>query len=93
MGAKGPYAFRRRSGKGYRLYFANPQSGTPACKTAERLIKIDGVSEVMVTEGEYGFIVKAEARPDPQGRKVYNAIQSCVKSTPRQVTTHFKYVK
>lgn len=90
-GAKNPYAVRH--GKGYRFYLVNPQSGASASKTAAKLMKISGVSEVIITEGRYGFIVRAQAETAPQGRRVYSAIQSCVKGSLSEAVAHFRYVK
>ena len=79
VGAKVRTPVRRQCGKGYRFYFANPQSGMSACQTAERLMKISGVDEVMVTEGEYRLNRQSRSPVRPRGRKVSSEIQNCVK--------------
>jgi hypothetical protein len=93
MGVKGPYAFRRRQGTGYRLYIVNPRSGSSASRTAEKLIKIDGVKEVLVTEGSCGFVVKAGARTEPESRKVCAAIQSSAGGSTKEIIAHYRYRK
>ncbi len=49
----------RRDGRHYSLFFIRPKARTNAHRYAERLAQIKDVAEVMVTEGECGFIVKA----------------------------------
>jgi DNA-binding Lrp family transcriptional regulator len=83
---------KRQSGRIYNLYLMNPKSGSAACEIAEKLMKISAVEEVLVTEGDYGFMVKAKATPD--GRRVYNAIQGQARGETRTLTTsYYRYRK
>ncbi len=43
----------------YSLFFIHPDGGSNAHEAAERLMKIKGVAEVMVTSGQYAFVVKS----------------------------------
>lgn len=69
-----------RQGQHYNLFFIRPQEKVDAGKYAEKLASEDSVAEVMITEGECGFIVKARARQNsgalPFSRNSYKRITS-----------------
>ena len=91
-GAKNPYSARRYGGK-FRFYLATPESGAPVHQTVDRLMKISGVDEVVVTEGKYGFIVRSKESEGAAGRRVYRAIQGHSKGNIVEITAHYRYVK
>jgi len=43
-----------------KFYLIRPQHGTCTSHAVKRLISMNGVEEVHVTEGDYGFIVRAK---------------------------------
>ena len=49
------------SGHHYDLFFIKPKSNANAHKYAKKLASMKNVAEVLVTEGECGFIVKARS--------------------------------
>jgi hypothetical protein len=53
------------------FYMVNPPSGAPINSTVRQLMKLESVREVHVTEGDYGFIIKAMA-----GRASRGSVQS-----------------
>ena len=55
MGGKGI----RRVSRGYHYFFVKPGCNRDVHKAAARLMAIESVREVSITEGEYGFVVKA----------------------------------
>jgi len=50
----------KRISKNYRLYLVKPQEKKDAHALAERIASIKSVDEVMLTEGEYGYLVKVK---------------------------------
>lgn len=50
----------RRNDRFYNLFFIKPKENINAYKYAENLASIKNVAEVMITEGECGYIVKAK---------------------------------
>ncbi len=50
-------------GKGscFDLFFVKPLKGSNAHEAAKALSRLKGVREVLLTEGSYGFVLKAEA--------------------------------
>ncbi len=90
-GARNPGALGRRDGRRYRFYLATPESGATVHQTVERLMKISGVDEVVVTEGKYGFIVKS--RENAENKRVHRAIQGHSKGDIVEITAHYRYVK
>ncbi len=76
-----------------RFYLINPRSGSNASGTAEKLLKINGVDEVLVTEGGCGFMVKTYAKTGPESRRVYAAIQSQAVGSTKEIIPHYRYRK
>ena len=48
----------KRVSRGYHYFFVKPKDNDSIEGTVERLMKIEHVKEVSITEGEYGFVVK-----------------------------------
>jgi hypothetical protein len=59
----------KRISKNYRLYLVKPKEKKDAHALAERIASIKSVDEVMLTEGEYGYLVKVKD-DDPGIRKL-----------------------
>ena len=54
----------RKISRGYRYFFVKPRQNSDANKIAEMLMRIENVRDVSVTEGEYGFVVRASGATD-----------------------------
>ena len=74
----------RRTNNSSAFYFIEPESGSDANETAMKLMQVNGVREVHITEGAYGFIVKAKAEHAkelqlqlPKSMKVQSAASHC----------------
>ncbi len=76
----------RISGHHYDLFFIKPKHKANAHAYAEKLALIKGVAEVLVTEGECGFIVKARNKA-AQNEKVVVLERSSYK----QITSYLQY--
>ena len=46
------------------FFFIEPQRNTDARSTAQKLLSINNISEVFITDGDYGFIAKTNASDD-----------------------------
>ncbi|MDE1871240.1 MAG: Lrp/AsnC family transcriptional regulator [Candidatus Micrarchaeota archaeon] len=51
--------FKRMEGKSYNFYLVHPPQDADANLLARQLMSIKNVEEVFVTDGDYGFVVKA----------------------------------
>ncbi len=78
----------RRDGRHYSLFFIRPRARTNAHRYAERLALIKDVAEVMVTEGECGFIVKARGVGIGGGGKVAQAL---ARSSYKRISGYYQY--
>ncbi len=78
----------RREGQQYNLFFIRPKARTDVHRYAERLASMGNVTEVMVTEGECGFIVKAKGSHDT-GEK--QPILS--RNSYKRITSYYQYRK
>lgn len=53
-----------RNTNGYSLFFVRPGMGRDAHRSAMRLMEMREVKEVLITEGECGFVVKTDPISD-----------------------------
>ncbi|MGD0729435.1 MAG: hypothetical protein ABR981_05145 [Candidatus Micrarchaeaceae archaeon] len=78
--------------KNYRFYFVEPFENMDANNFARKLINIKDVEEVFVTEGDYGFVVKAKSSEDKQQDNICKCI-SRLGGSFGKVTSHYQYKK
>ena len=84
--------FARRN-RLHRFFFIEPRSNANADELAESLIKLPTVQEVYLTDGDYGFVVKARFL---QGREPHNMakyIASHVSPKFGHITGYYQYRK
>ncbi len=81
----------RRISQGYHYFFVRPTQNEDVHKAVERLMEIDSVKEVSITEGEYGFVVKAHESGDEQ--QVIGRINKAVGGSTVKVVCHCRYVR
>ncbi len=81
----------RRVSKGYHYFFVKPRKPGNVHKVAERLMRIDNVKEVSVTEGEYGFVVKAHESEEEE--KVVGQITKVVGGNTIKALCHYRYIR
>lgn len=79
----------RKTSRQYNLFFIRPKVRTNAHLQAVRLAMLNNVSEVMVTEGECGFIVKTTDGLNSGSNR--NAALS--KSSYKKIRTYYQYRK
>ena len=68
----------------FSMFFLRPKKSLDVHAVARKLVSTKGVREVLITEGEYGFIVKAS-------EDCHDRIFSAVSDGYRKVTCHYKY--
>ncbi len=74
---------------GYNLFFVMPEGGRDVHKSAKKLIGIKRVREVLITEGDCGFVVKAD--PDTADGNLNKEISKAVGGSSRMVMCHCQY--
>ena len=81
----------RRVSHGYHYFLVRPATACDVHRSAKRMMGIERICEVLVTEGEYGFVVKARATHGAHytaariGRVVGGGVSA--------VTGHYMYVR
>ncbi|MCL4365036.1 MAG: hypothetical protein M1569_01730 [Candidatus Marsarchaeota archaeon] len=76
---------------GYGLFFVMPSSCSNAHKSARRLMRVKQIREVLITEGDCGFVVKAA---DADGiEHVSRKISAVVGGNSKIALCHFQYKK
>ena len=88
MGGKGI----RRVSRGYHYFFVKPGCNRDVHKAAARLMAIESVREVSITEGEYGFIVKANEVHEDEP-EILARISKAAKGKSTAAVRHCQYVK
>ena len=76
---------------GYSLFFVMPSSCSDAHKSARRLMRVKQIREVLITEGDCGFVVKA-ADADGIGH-VSRKISEVVGGNSKVAFCHCQYKK
>lgn len=72
---------------GCNLFFVKPGRSADAYATAKRLAAISKVQEVMITEGEYGFVVRSEGAFDSED-PVLEKISKLVGASPKKAISY-----
>jgi hypothetical protein len=82
----------RRISHGYHYFFVKPKQNGSVDKAVARLMEIDVVKEVSVTEGEYGFVVRTNGIHEDD-TEVLSRIRKVVKGKPAKAICYCSYVK
>jgi DNA-binding Lrp family transcriptional regulator len=83
----------RRKGVMYSLYFVRPKENADASRIAEQLMELKSVKEVLLTEGDCGFIVKARFTDGKEPTEVADYILKNVSSRYGRAISHYEYRK
>jgi hypothetical protein len=75
----------RRVSRGYHYFFVRPGRNGNLHKAAARLMGIRKVEEVAITEGDYGFVVKAHDVKDGEKEVVREIARAVGGSSKRAV--------
>ena len=73
------------------LFFVMPAKCSDVHSSARKLIAIGRIKEVMITEGSYGFVVRAEA--GVKCRQIGKEISKVVGGMTRVAICHYSYRK
>ena len=82
----------RKVSHGYHYFFVRPGRSGNLHKAAARLMGIRKVSEVAITEGDYGFVVKARDIRDGE-KAVVREIAKAVGGSSKRAVCHCRYVR
>lgn len=77
----------------FSYHFVKPGGGKNVHNVAKRLMRIEKVREVVITEGEYGFIVKSEPLYDNDEDMVGIGIAKVVGGHSKKAMSHCIYSK
>jgi DNA-binding Lrp family transcriptional regulator len=84
---------KRLSKKFYKFYFVHPPKNADADRLAEQLIGIKNVEEVFVTDGDYGFVVKARFFEGKEPDDAQNFLLKKMGGNFGKVTSYYQYKK
>ena len=84
---------RIKRGVLHKFYFIEPRENADADLLAEKLISLKPVEEVFLTDGDYGFIVKARFFKDEEPNDVTKYISSKMGGRFGKVVSYIQYKK
>ncbi len=73
------------------LFFVMPGKGSDVHRSAKRLIGVRKIREVLITEGSYGFVVRAD--PSVEQQCLSREISRIVGGSSRMAMCHYQYRK
>ncbi len=79
---------KRISGR-FGFVFIDPEENADANAVAEKLIAIENVEEVFVTEGDYGYLVKVRLDDETDGKKFLDYMKRNVSPRLGSVTSYY----
>ena len=82
----------RMVSRGYHYFFVRPGRNSDIRRSVEKLMTIEPVREVSITEGEYGFVVKTNEIHSGE-KEVLNRIRMAVNGTLKKAVCHCQYFK
>ncbi|MDE1856796.1 MAG: hypothetical protein KGH98_01790 [Candidatus Micrarchaeota archaeon] len=80
----------RLRGSDHRFFLIRPSAGSDIGKMAERLMGFECVQEVYVTDGEFGYLVKARPNADGKADKAEDYIRRRLDKRFGTVTCHYQ---
>ncbi len=86
----------RKSGKRgvfHKFYLVHPKENANADELAERLIMLKPVEEVFLTDGDFGFVVKARFTDGKEPNDVTSFISKNINSKFGKAVSHYEYKK
>ena len=83
----------KKIAKLHRLFFVRPKENTNADELAERFAGFENVDEVLLTEGDYGFIVKARMDSLEESKELARCISEVSSGSCGTVVSYYKYRK
>ena len=80
-----------KRGKLHRFYLVEPKPNADADDLAEKLIALKPVEEVLLTDGDYGFIVKVRFTSGKEPKDVMDYINGNVSQRFGTVDSYYRY--
>lgn len=77
----------------HKFYFVRPRANANADELANRLIGLKSVEEVWLTDGDYGFVVKAKFFRGEEPKDVASYIARNIDSRFGRVIGYYQYSK
>ena len=83
----------KKKGILHKFYFIKPKANSDADLLAEQLIELKPVEEVFLSDGDYGFVVKARFFKGKEPNDVTKYITSKVGNKFGKVVSYYQYKK
>ncbi len=82
-----------KGGASFDYFFVKPSVKGNVHRAARKLIGINGIREVSVMEGDYGFVVKADFLDEQANNLLYREIMKAVGGSSRKAVCYCQYHK
>ena len=84
---------RKSDSRNFCFYLVEPAEDSCATNVAKKLMSLDGVTEVHVTDGQFGFVAKAQLADEKETDKVKDYLERNHKGRYGKVTAHYSFRK
>ncbi|MDE1861235.1 MAG: hypothetical protein KGH72_05995 [Candidatus Micrarchaeota archaeon] len=81
-----------RKGNLHRLFFIKPEENSDINHAVERLLGLSGIAEVLISDGDYGLIVKA-CYSDSSDDNLRNYIARNYKGRFSEAVCHYRCIR
>ncbi len=78
----------RKDTNNFDYFFVSPGKNANVHQTARKLIGIEKVNEVLITEGEFGFIVKTDLLDEKEMAEIDRKIANAASGSSRKATCY-----
>ena len=83
----------KKIAKLHRLFFVRPKENTNVDELAEKFAGFDSVDEVLLTEGDYGFIVRARIGSLEEQKELAKSISEVSSGSCGTAVSYYRYRK
>ncbi len=84
---------KRKNSSLHRFYLISPRENADASSLAEKLLSLKPVQEVFLTDGDFGYIVKARFSKDNEPEDAVDHLAKRIDSKFGKVVSYYQYKK
>jgi hypothetical protein len=90
VGKSSGIAYGKTRQSNCRFYFVRPAENRDARSIASKLASLDGIREVYMTEGKYGFVVKAVEAKHQDPERIASYMETSLKGKVDMALSYYR---
>lgn len=84
---------KNRKYSSHRFYLISPRESMDSAAFIEKMLSLKSVQEVFLTDGDYGYLVKAKFSKDDEPKDVVDSLAKRVDRKFGKVISYYRYRK